>query len=106
MRNKPKISAPATASMDEPSQSPPPAQFFSQEAIPLVDQVKIVGSVVPARQVVMPEPAKYRVITSISIMYGGFRVQLRAGKVVDSRSYSIEWLQQQGVKLERVEIDI
>lgn len=43
---------------------------------------------------------RYRVMQSRPILYAGVRTELKAGKVLDTLTYDVEYLKRQGVQLE------
>ena len=54
-------------------------------------------------QVIVNRPKKWRVLADVKIMIGTGITTLRANKVIDDRTYNLEQLRTQGVKLELVE---
>lgn len=54
-----------------------------------------------------PEPTKptsyARVVRGGAVLENGFRTTLKEGKVVDSLNYNFKRLQQQGIRLEKIE---
>jgi hypothetical protein len=107
MRNRPQKVAPQVSAANNPPAEPvvrvSPAEPKPGDIL-LVNDVAVVGSAIASRRSAdIPAPQMYRVVVPATIMYRGSRVQLRAGKIVDERSYSIDWLREQGVRLVRVE---
>ena len=53
-----------------------------------------------------PPPVEFfRVVVDTNIMLDKFRAKMRAGKIVDGRSYDIALLRRQGVKLAKCDED-
>ena len=114
MRNRPNhtddTDSPVEASGAPIETSGQPSQFGGtsgqpgqSQDIPLVSQTEVIARAYSGREDDSPLPPKYMVMQTCSTMYAGYRVTMRQGKIIDCRSFDVEKLRGQGVKLELVE---
>jgi hypothetical protein len=100
MRNRPTKQQVQPARDVQPSLEPVVSVIETpKDRIDLVSDNPVVATVIPERRVELPLPARYRVLETGNVMYAGNRVILRKGKIVDARSYDLDVLRSQGIRL-------